>query len=90
MLTSYWGVVRHGKIEPREPTDLPEGAEVLVTVISNEDSKVRDAHEYESFEADTAQPMTAGMLAQALDKVSTPTKRENTPLPFDPDDHPLF
>jgi hypothetical protein len=49
-----------------------------------------DEQQFERFEADTAHPRTAGMLAQALDKVSTPTKRENISLPFDPDDHPLF
>ncbi|HEY2415380.1 MAG TPA: hypothetical protein VGI40_24265 [Pirellulaceae bacterium] len=38
MLSSYWGVVRDGKIEPREPTALPEGAQVLVTVLSDEDA----------------------------------------------------
>ena len=38
MLTSYWGVVRDGKVEPREPAALPEGAQVLVTVISEEDA----------------------------------------------------
>ena len=38
MLTSYWGVVRDGKVEPREPAELPEGAQVLVTIISEEDA----------------------------------------------------
>jgi hypothetical protein len=37
MLSTYWGVVRDGKIEPREPAALPEGAQVLLTVISEEE-----------------------------------------------------
>jgi hypothetical protein len=37
MLSSFWGVVRDGKIEPEAPAALPEGAHVLVTVIEGED-----------------------------------------------------
>lgn len=36
-MTSYWGVIRNGKIEPQEPALLPEGAPVLVTVLKDED-----------------------------------------------------
>ncbi len=32
MLTSVWAKVTQGKIEPLEPTTLPEGATVLVTI----------------------------------------------------------
>ncbi len=33
------GIVRQGKIELLEPVDLPEGADVLVTVLSDEDTR---------------------------------------------------
>lgn len=39
MLASVWAVVREGKIELLEPVDLPEGAKLLVTVVSDEDSQ---------------------------------------------------
>jgi hypothetical protein len=38
MLSSFWGIVRAGKIEPESPAILPEGAHVLVTVIPDEDA----------------------------------------------------
>ena len=37
MLSTVWGVVRAGKVEPVEPTSLPEGARVLLTVMEDED-----------------------------------------------------
>jgi hypothetical protein len=39
MLSTFWGVVRDGKIEPTEAASLPEGASVLVTVIPDEDAQ---------------------------------------------------
>ena len=39
MLSTFWGVVRDGKIEPAEATTLPEGASVLVTVLPDEEAK---------------------------------------------------
>lgn len=38
MLSTVWAVVRQGKIELLEPVDLPEGARVLVTLLSDGDS----------------------------------------------------
>lgn len=38
MPTTVWAVVREGKIEPQETLELPEGAKVLVTVLT-EDSE---------------------------------------------------
>ncbi len=40
--------------------------------------------------AHTERPMTAAEMAQALDRVSKPAQRESEPLPFNPDDYPLF
>jgi hypothetical protein len=37
MLNAVWGVVRDGKVETLEPTVLPEGARVLVTVMQDID-----------------------------------------------------
>jgi hypothetical protein len=37
MLTSFWGIVRGGKIEPQESASLPEGARVLVTMMNDND-----------------------------------------------------
>ena len=37
MLSTIWGVVRDGKVEPLDPTILPEGARVLLTVLQDED-----------------------------------------------------
>jgi hypothetical protein len=37
MLNTIWGVVRNGKVEPAEQTNLPEGARVLLTVMQDED-----------------------------------------------------
>ena len=39
MLNTVWAVVRDGKIEVLEQMDLPEGARVLVTVLSEEDTQ---------------------------------------------------
>jgi hypothetical protein len=39
MLNSMWAVVRDGKIEPVEPTNLPEGARVLLMVMQDEDMR---------------------------------------------------
>jgi len=37
MLSTIWGVVRDGKVEPVDATSLPEGARVLLTVMQDED-----------------------------------------------------
>ena len=37
MLNTVKAVVREGKIELLEKVDLPEGAEVLVTILTNEE-----------------------------------------------------
>ena len=34
--------------------------------------------------------LTTEARARILDAVSRPTEREDTPLPFDPDDHPTY
>jgi hypothetical protein len=39
MLNTAWAVVREGKIEVLEQVDLPEGARVLVTVLSEDDTQ---------------------------------------------------
>ncbi len=39
MLSSFWGVVRDGKVEPLDIAALPEGANVLVTVMEDEDER---------------------------------------------------
>jgi hypothetical protein len=33
MMTSIWATVRGGRIEPVEPVDLPEGSQVLLTLL---------------------------------------------------------
>ena len=38
-MNTVWGVIREGKIELLEQVDLPEGAEVLVTLLSDEDRR---------------------------------------------------
>ncbi len=38
MLQTLWAVVHQGRIELSEPADLPEGANVLVTLLPNGDS----------------------------------------------------
>ena len=38
MLSTFWGVVRDGKIEPLESGSLAEGASVLVTVLPDQDA----------------------------------------------------
>ena len=35
MLRTLWAVIRRGRIEPLEHTDLPEGASALVTLLPN-------------------------------------------------------
>ena len=37
MLSTIWGVVRDGKVEPLDQTGLPEGARVLVTILHDDD-----------------------------------------------------
>jgi predicted DNA-binding antitoxin AbrB/MazE fold protein len=37
MMNTIWGVVREGKIVPLESVEIPEGAKVLVTLLSEED-----------------------------------------------------
>lgn len=39
MLRTVRAIVRKGKIEMVEPLDLPEGATVLVTLLSDEETK---------------------------------------------------
>jgi len=39
MLNTVWAVVREGKIEVLEQVDLPEGTRVLVTVLSDGDTR---------------------------------------------------
>jgi hypothetical protein len=39
MLSTVWAVVRDGKIELLERADLPEGAKVLVTLLSDGDQQ---------------------------------------------------
>jgi hypothetical protein len=36
MYHTVWAVVREGQIEPLEPIELPEGAPVLVTLLTSE------------------------------------------------------
>ncbi len=38
MLNSIWATIHEGRIEPSEPIDLPEGARVVVTLLSDDDS----------------------------------------------------
>lgn len=51
MLTSFWGVIRDGKIEPQEAQSLPEGARVLVTVLKDEDASFWNKLSEESLKA---------------------------------------
>jgi hypothetical protein len=37
MLSTVWGVVHSGKIEVAEQVELPEGCQVLVTLLSDSD-----------------------------------------------------
>lgn len=39
MFSTVWATVRDGKIEPLERVGLPEGSRVLVTFLSDEDSR---------------------------------------------------
>ncbi len=39
MLNTVWGLVQHGQIQLLENVTLPEGAKVLVTLVSDEDSE---------------------------------------------------
>ena len=39
MMNAMWAVVREGKIDFLEDVELPEGATVLVTVLSDEDMR---------------------------------------------------
>lgn len=39
MLKTLWATVRHGKIELTQPTELPEGMKVLVTLLSDDEAK---------------------------------------------------
>lgn len=38
MLSTIWGVVRDGKVEPIDESVLPEGAHVLVTVMNDQEA----------------------------------------------------
>ncbi|NOT53083.1 MAG: hypothetical protein HOP18_00615 [Deltaproteobacteria bacterium] len=37
MFNTVWAVIRDGKIEPLEHLELPEGAQVLVTLLSDDE-----------------------------------------------------
>lgn len=37
MLQTIWAVIRDGKIEPLEYVSFPEGAKVIVTLVSEQD-----------------------------------------------------
>ncbi|NEU74978.1 hypothetical protein PI95_021075 [Hassallia byssoidea VB512170] len=39
MLKTVWATVRQGKIELLEPTELPEGTRVLVTLLLDDESE---------------------------------------------------
>ncbi|NES78431.1 MULTISPECIES: hypothetical protein [unclassified Okeania] len=39
MLKTFWGRVKQGKIELLEPSELVEGTQVLVTMISGDESE---------------------------------------------------
>jgi hypothetical protein len=39
MLSTFWAVVREGKIELLEEIEVPEGTKVLVTLFSNESAE---------------------------------------------------
>ena len=39
MINTMWPIVREGKIDFLEDVELPEGATVLVTVLSDEDTR---------------------------------------------------
>ena len=39
MLNTLWATVRQGKIELLEPTDLPEGVRVLVTILPDDEAQ---------------------------------------------------
>lgn len=38
MMHTIWGIVRDGRVEPLEATTLPEGAQVLLTLIADDDA----------------------------------------------------
>ncbi|MDB9509784.1 hypothetical protein PN499_01015 [Kamptonema animale CS-326] len=39
MLKTLWATIRHGKIELLEPTELPEGVKVLVTLLPDDETE---------------------------------------------------
>lgn len=39
MMQSLWATVRDGQVRLLEPTQLPEGARLLITVLTDEDEK---------------------------------------------------
>ena len=39
MLKTLWAIVRQGKIELLEETEIPEGPRILVTVLSEDESE---------------------------------------------------
>jgi hypothetical protein len=39
MMQTLWAVIHDGKIELAEPANLPEGAKVLVTLLSDDESR---------------------------------------------------
>lgn len=51
---------------------------------------IQDVDQGEMVVADTNRVLSTSEMARMLDSVSRPTKRESVPLPFDPDDYPLF
>jgi hypothetical protein len=38
MMQTIWGVVRDGRVEPLEAASLPEGAQVLLTVVVDDEA----------------------------------------------------
>ena len=51
MMNAVKGVVRQGKVELLEPIDLPEGANVLVTVLDEEDMRFWQAASQSALDA---------------------------------------
>jgi hypothetical protein len=39
MLSTFWAIVREGKIELLEEVEVPEGTKVLVTLLPDDDAK---------------------------------------------------
>lgn len=59
MMQTLWAVIHGGKIELAEPAELPEGAKVLVTFLSEDESR---------FWADASQKSLAAVWDNAEDE----------------------